>query len=313
MKKKILYYFSALALITLALVSCKKPAPTAEIFGEIDGYTVTFNPVVEDASNYLWDFGDGTAGSIELNPVHTYESFGDYTVTLKVSGEGGEFIATKVITIEATSIKDLLTGGSKATAGKTWVLDQAYTVGDGGGPVQNPPYTIAIPSIDNVLTVFGLGAEYDNEFTFFFDGRYSVSAKNGNVLAAAVYGFATETIQGDPAWDIGLCAASWTAPVSATWTLKSESFTVDAVGDPNDPNNPPAHGNVTISGQDWIQISGGDAFFGILDWSTTTRRFIIDDITSNTMRVSMFVCGYSDNADYFDYPSNMFHLTYKKK
>ena len=79
-----------------------------------------------------------------------------------------------------------------------------------------------------------LGDEYDNEFTFFDDGNYSVNPKNGNVLAGAVYGYATETIYGEPAWDIGLCAAAWSAPASATWTLNTSDLVIDAIGDPND-------------------------------------------------------------------------------
>jgi PKD repeat protein len=305
---------TGLALMAIMLYSCSKPEPTAEIFATIDKYTVTFTPTVANTDTYDWDFGDGTAKSTEAEPVHTYESFGDYTVTLVVTGEGGTYTATKTITIEATSVRDLLTGGSKATSGKTWILDQAYTVGDGGGPVMNSPYTIAIPSAANVLTLFGLGPEYDNEFTFFFDGKYQVAPKNGKVLAGAVYGYASQTIQGDPAWDIGLCAASYTAPSGATFTINTSNLVVDAIGDPNDTRKPPVHGNVTITGKTWVGLSAG-AFFGIMDFPTTAK-FVIDEITSNKMRVSMFVCAYSDDAgdpSYNMMPSNMYHLTYIKK
>jgi PKD repeat protein len=314
MKKRIIPFVAGLAFSAVALVSCSKPAPTAEIFATIEEYTVTFDPTVANADTYQWDFGDGSSGSNELNPVHTYESFGDYTVTLTVTGEGGEFTAIKTITIEATSVKDLLTGGIKATSGKTWVLDRAYTVGDGGGPVMNAPYTIAVPSAENVLDLFGLGTEYDNEFTFFFDGKYTVTPKNGQVLAGAVYGYATGSIVGDPAWAVGLCAASWTAPSSATWTLNTSSLVVENVLDPNDPNVPPATGTATITGKNWISLSTG-TFFGILDFPSTVK-FVIDEITSNKMRVSLFVCGYSDDGGdpkYNMMPSNMFHLSFVKK
>ena len=162
--------------------------------------------------------------------------------------------------------------------------------------------------------MFGLGDEYDNEFTFFDDGKYSVNPKNGNVLAGAVYGYATETIYGEPAWDIGLCAAAWSAPASATWTLHNTDLVIDAIGDPNDPNVPPAHGNVTITGKTWISLSEG-AFFGVMDFPSTAQ-FIIDEITPDKMRVTYFVCGYGfDGGDpmYNMMPTNMFHLTYIKK
>jgi hypothetical protein len=208
----------------------------------------------------------------------------------------------------------MLTGGSSATNGKTWVLDQAYTVGDGGGPVMNPPYTLTVPSAENVLDMFGLGDEYDNEFTFFYDGHYSVSPKNGNVLAGAVYGTIIGPIYGDPAWDIGLCAVIWSSSGSPTWTLNTTDLVVDAIGDPNDPDVPPAHENVTITGKTWISFSEG-TYFGILDFPSTAQ-FIIDEITPDKMRVTLFVCGYSfDGGDpiYNMMPTNMFHLSYIKK
>jgi len=238
---------------------------------------------------------------------------GTYTVTLVVKGDGGEATATKEISI-AASLKEMLTGGPAAAAGKTWVLDPSYTVGDGGGPVTNSPYTISVPSIDNVLTQFGLGDEYDNEFTFFDDGKYSVNPKNGNVLAGAVYGYASETIYGEPAWDIGLCAAAWSAPASATWTLNTSDLVIDAIGNSDDPDIPPAHQDVTITGKNWISISEG-AFFGTLDFPTTAQ-FIIDEIEPNKMRVTLFLCGYAGDAGdpmYNMMPSNMLHLTYIKK
>ncbi|MCX6225138.1 MAG: PKD domain-containing protein [Bacteroidia bacterium] len=315
MKKKMYLFLTGIVLAAAVLTSCKKTSgPTAEIFSTVAGYTVTFNPQVTDADTYSWDFGDGSALSTDKNPVHTYESFGDYTVKLTVKGEGGEKSVTKVISIAATSIKDLLTGGIKATTGKTWVLDRAYTVGDGGGPVSNTPYTISFPSIDNALDMFGLGDEYDNEFTFYYDGTYKVNPKNGNVLAAAVYSSFNGIVVGEPAWAVGLCAATWTAPASATWTHGTSDFTIDAIGNPDDSNVPPAHAIVTFTGQNWITFSTG-AYFGIFDFPTITK-FIIDELTPNKMRVSLFLCGYGfdgGDAKYNAMPTNMLHLSYIKK
>lgn len=41
-----------------------------------------------DYDRSLWEFGDGTTSTLE-NPVHTYTQPGVYTVTLTVSGDGG--------------------------------------------------------------------------------------------------------------------------------------------------------------------------------------------------------------------------------
>ena len=319
MKKNTFSILTMVAIISIMEMSCSKdtPAPTAEIFATIVDYQVTFNPVVTDATTYSWDFGDGSALSTEKAPVHTYESFGDYTVKLTVTGDGGSITKTKTVSIAATSIKDLLTGGQSATSGKTWVLDRAFTAGDGGGPVTNSPYTIAIPSAENVLDLFGLGDEYDNEFTFFFNGNYSVSPKNGKVLAGAVYGIATGTISGDPVFAVGLCTASWAAPASATWTHSTSALVIDAIGNADDGNIPPAHQNVTITGKNVINIISADskAFFGVKDFPATAQ-FIIDEITPNKMRVTLFLCGYAGydlQSIYNKMPSNMLHLTYIKK
>ncbi len=52
--------------------------------------TVAFtNRSKGDFDSAMWDFGDGTQSS-QLNPQHTYDAIGSYTVTLSVIGNGGE-------------------------------------------------------------------------------------------------------------------------------------------------------------------------------------------------------------------------------
>lgn len=316
MKKRVFLFLCGIIMAAAVFQACKKDstsAPTAEIFATIAGYTVTFNPTVTDADTYSWDFGDNTALSTEKNPVHAYETFGDYTVKLTVKGEGGETTATKVITIAPLSIKELLTGGSKATNGKTWVLSTAYSPGqDGGGPVMNE-MPVVLPSAENVLNLFGLGEEYDNEFTFYYDGTYKMNLKNGKALAGAVYGVVTQTIAGDPSYDIGMCAANYAPPATATWTANTSDFTVDAITDPMTTEIPPVHGNVTFTGKNWLSFSEG-AFFGILDFPTTAK-VIIKEISANKMKVALLLCGYGYGEDpsYFVMPTNLIHITYEVK
>ena len=64
--------------------------------------TVTFtDKSAGDVESWLWDFGDGGT-STEQNPEHTYAETGKYTVTLTVTGEGGDSCTeTKVDYIEA--------------------------------------------------------------------------------------------------------------------------------------------------------------------------------------------------------------------
>jgi len=319
MKQKLFLFAAGLALASGLMYSCSEdtPAPTAVIYATIDGYKVTFAPQVTDVNTYSWDFGDGSALSTEAAPVHTYASFGDYTVKLTVTGDGGETLATKVITIAATSVKDLLTGGSKATNGKTWVLSSTASVGfDGGGPIMNSPYQLAVPAPDNVLTMFGLGAEYDNEYTFYFDGTYKMNLKNAEALAGLVFSYGMGLTITAESWDVGMGSVQYSVPASATWTLNTSNLVIDAITDPNDPNTPPAHANVTITGKNWIKINTEGAYFGILDFPTTAQ-FVIDEITSTKMKVSMFLCGWSGEVpghpEYNMMPSNMIHLTFIPK
>ena len=65
-----------------------EPQPTATFTYVADGREVTFTNTSTNATAYEWDFGDGTT-STEQNPVHTYESYGTYTVRLKATGPGG--------------------------------------------------------------------------------------------------------------------------------------------------------------------------------------------------------------------------------
>ena len=53
--------------------------------------TVQFTDTTEGVvSAYAWDFGDGSAGSTEKNPVYTYEASGSYAVRLTVANKFGQ-------------------------------------------------------------------------------------------------------------------------------------------------------------------------------------------------------------------------------
>lgn len=50
--------------------------------------TVNFQDMSTGAASWLWDFGDNTS-STEQNPVHTYASYGNYSVSLIVTNSSG--------------------------------------------------------------------------------------------------------------------------------------------------------------------------------------------------------------------------------
>ena len=197
-------------------------------------------------------------------------------------------------TDEEPTVSELLTGGSAAVNGKTWVLSSGYTVGIDGASAIDNSMMVLLPSVENMLATIGLAEEYDNEYTFYADGRYSVDVKNGVALTSALYGNANGTIvnYGNEQNSLRIYGGSYTAPANATWTLHhNEDLVVDACSNPLGTDVPAVHGNVTIKGRDWVTLSDG-AFFGIVDYPVT-RKFIIKQITADKMYVALFVCGYS--------------------
>jgi hypothetical protein len=214
----------------------------------------------------------------------------------------------------AATFEELLTGGAAATEGKTWVLSKdTYPSDDGGGPVTNDMFAL-IPIPDTIQKL--LGREYDNEFTFFFDGKYTIDPKNDTVLAATLSsslgGIVCEWTQNI----LGLCGAHFSPLTNATWTLHEEDFTVDALANPLDNATPPLHGDVTFTGKKWLSFSTG-AYFGILDTSTSTH-VIIKEVTETEMHVALLVCMYQGvmnpgGLEFAAYPTHIFQLTYVPK
>ncbi len=70
--------------------------PLAQFTASTNGLIVTFNNTSTGADSYHWAFGDGET-STQKNPVHTYASSGQYTVTLTATNECGD--ATRTLTI----------------------------------------------------------------------------------------------------------------------------------------------------------------------------------------------------------------------
>src|SRR5207244_5688256 len=70
------------------------PAPTANCRASLQSGLPILSVQFSDQSSGSitsrdWDFGDGSSHSSALNPSHTYNNAGSYTVTLTVTGSGG--------------------------------------------------------------------------------------------------------------------------------------------------------------------------------------------------------------------------------
>jgi PKD repeat protein len=54
--------------------------PTGAFSKSVNGYTASFTQTTNNVTGFYWDFGDGSAQSTQVNPSHTYQNDGIYTV-----------------------------------------------------------------------------------------------------------------------------------------------------------------------------------------------------------------------------------------
>jgi PKD repeat protein len=72
--------------------------PTAGFTYQNNGLTYTFTGNFQNQTSVLWNFGDGNTSS-ELNPVHTYNNQGNYTVVATAINNCGQTSATQQINV----------------------------------------------------------------------------------------------------------------------------------------------------------------------------------------------------------------------
>jgi PKD repeat protein len=108
---------------------------------------VTFNDKSTNApTTWNWSFGDGTY-STNQTEQHTYNTPGNYTVTLTASNTAGNSTASKTITVynNQDTIRVNCGGGDYPDKlGNLWLADQAYNITSGWGysPAEAPVYSM---------------------------------------------------------------------------------------------------------------------------------------------------------------------------
>ncbi len=110
---------------------------------------VTFTNTSLRATSYEWDFGDGSAKGTETNPTHTYANPGEYKVTLKASGAGGNHTVEKDKFIQVKAFPGQITGGGKLLGGNMqdaskWSISTLNSPA-GQMPVATWNYTASVP------------------------------------------------------------------------------------------------------------------------------------------------------------------------
>jgi PKD repeat protein len=116
-----------LLIMVAVTVSCKKKETTLDAIASftykvdtIDFKKIHFTSASQNYSALSWDFGDNSAKSTEVNPVHTFPAVGDYVVKLSAAGTNGSSdVCIKKITIVDNNEQLTMLVGDVS---KTWKL-----------------------------------------------------------------------------------------------------------------------------------------------------------------------------------------------
>ncbi len=190
------------------------------------------NQIALDASgienNVLWAFPSGASKPSSTRAVDTvtFSLQGEYEIVLYVAAQGGTAIAREMVAItqdkaiECDSTTLLLTGGCGTQDSKTWIWSQAANA-ISVGPV--PVSTEWFGSPEEGLEA----AQYDDAWTFAFDGADFVYDNNGQSINPYA----------------GYQAQDFTPP-AGTWRIEA---------------------GAGFEGADQIVLSDEDLFLGVMD------------------------------------------------
>jgi PKD repeat protein len=281
--KKIFKLTSLFLLVLFLFATCKKetPAPTASFTATVTGNVVTFTAIATDYTKFEWDFGDGSYINTIPSPTHTYNEYGkDFTVTLKVLGEGGQMIVINRVTIPPKTKMQLLTGGTAATSSKKWRISASAGI---DFAVPNAALTVAKSYPAGILGAIGLAQVYTDEFVLKGDGSLTINPKGGGILAGFVYcalnGVAMAPDAG--AKSAGLAYAKpFTTPAGATFTVnEGKNFVVPVTADGL------TTANVTYTGVTTLSFAN-KGFIGIMDFMS---ECIVMELTDTKMKAAFFL------------------------
>ena len=175
--------------VTLISLSCEDNESGVDLIGlealfttEFNLRTVTFNNISNDATSYVWDFGDGTTSTF-ANPIKTYEN-GTYTVSLTAFNDNGDSdTIEKTFTLDVVICEDETSENINPADGNinwTFLSTDGNAVFNafgniGGSVVTNPSFDGGINTSCNVYkyekfngceTWSGVGIELQTELDF---------------------------------------------------------------------------------------------------------------------------------------------------
>lgn len=92
--------------------------PEVDFTFNVDVLNVSFNALVQDGENLIWEFGDGQT-AIGPNPVHIFASEGAYTVTLNAENSCGNNMYSRVVEVFAIPFAEIFTSGNEICSSDT--------------------------------------------------------------------------------------------------------------------------------------------------------------------------------------------------
>ena len=97
---RLLAILIAILLVSLSLTGCKVPLEADFVVDDteiVGSKKIQFTDLsLGNIRSWAWDFeSDGIIDSTEQNPTHTYKQNKAFTVTLTITGSGGESSITK--------------------------------------------------------------------------------------------------------------------------------------------------------------------------------------------------------------------------
>ncbi|HSG68386.1 MAG TPA: PKD domain-containing protein [Bacteroidales bacterium] len=278
-----LWVFRALLLIGalsfISLNSCKKDDdedggtknPVASFqyaVSETNFLEVSFTNFSQNATSYVWEFGDGET-STEKDPVHLYATSGNYTVklTAKNSANVSANYSQAITITDPNDAYKLLTGEES----KTWKLFREGTSMSLGPDASNPAGWWEGLQNDGARPCL-----YTQEFTFHFDGTYVF---NDNGMFWGEYG----VFNGQ--WNYEICFEAIAENMInldgidiSAWLSGTHSFTYNV-----------SAGEITLNGMGaWIGIpkltTGGESTIPVA--STTFNAVITQETGYDLMTVT---------------------------
>ena len=91
-------YSTAAPFIDVFTLQCRTPIADYRYHSSGQNYWFT-NTSQYYFDDVVWDFGDGSEPSSDLNPSHRFPSTGEFTVTLQISGDQGNDSVSRIITV----------------------------------------------------------------------------------------------------------------------------------------------------------------------------------------------------------------------